>query len=95
MTSMPHPIHLHGFGFRVVSRSISPPDVRARSVAANGLGPQDLGVGDTVVVWPGEVVRVAVDFAQSFSGTQRYMLHCHNLEHEDMGMMLTFAVVDA
>lgn len=95
MTSMPHPIHLHGFGFRVVSRSISPPDVRARSVAGGGLGPQDLGVGDTVVVWPGEIVRIAIDFSQPFKGTQRYMLHCHNLEHEDMGMMLTFAVVDA
>jgi bilirubin oxidase len=95
MTSMPHPIHLHGFAFRVVSRSISPPDVRARSVDANGLGPQDLGVGDTVAVWPGEIVRIALDFSQPFAGTQRYMLHCHNLEHEDMGMMLTFAVVDA
>ncbi|HEY0662676.1 MAG TPA: multicopper oxidase domain-containing protein [Lysobacter sp.] len=94
MTSMPHPIHLHGFQFRVVSRSISPADVRSRQVAANGLGPQDLGWNDTVVVWPGEVVRIALDFAQPFTGTQRYMLHCHNLEHEDMGMMVTFAVTD-
>jgi blue copper oxidase len=49
---------------------------------------------DTVLVWPGEVVRLAIDFGQPCSGTQRYMLHCHNLEHEDMGMMLTFAVTD-
>lgn len=94
MTSMPHPIHIHGVQFRVVSRSISPPDIRARQVADGGLGPQDLGFNDTVLVWPGEIVRVAIDFSQPFSGTQRYMLHCHNLEHEDMGMMLTFAVVD-
>lgn len=94
MTSMPHPIHLHGFQFRVVSRSISPPDIRARAVAGNGLGPQDLGVSDTVVVWPGETVRIALDFSQPLRGTQRYMLHCHNLEHEDKGMMITFAVVD-
>ncbi len=94
MTSMPHPIHIHGVQFRVVSRSISPPDIRARQVADSGLGPQDLGFNDTVLVWPGEIVRVAIDFSQPFSGTQRYMLHCHNLEHEDMGMMLTFAVVD-
>jgi bilirubin oxidase len=94
MTSMPHPIHLHGFQFRVVSRTISPMDVRARAVAPGGLNPQDLGWTDTVVVWPGEIVRIALDFAQPYRGTQRYMIHCHNLEHEDMGMMATFAVVD-
>jgi blue copper oxidase len=94
MTSMPHPVHLHGFQFRVVSRSISPPDVRARQVASGGRTPQDLGWNDTVLVWPGEVVRVAIDFSQPYRGTQRYMLHCHNLEHEDRGMMLTFAVTD-
>lgn len=94
MTSMPHPIHLHGFPFRVLSRAISPPDVRGRAVAEGGRGPQDMGWCDTVVVWPGEVVRIAIDFSQPFTGTQRYMLHCHNLEHEDMGMMLTFAVTD-
>jgi FtsP/CotA-like multicopper oxidase with cupredoxin domain len=94
MTSMPHPIHLHGFHFRVVSRSVSPMDIRARAVAPGGLTPQDLGWTDTVVVWPGETVRLALDFSQPYRGTQRYMLHCHNLEHEDMGMMVTFAVVD-
>ena len=40
-------------------------------------------------------IRVAIDFSQPFSGTQRYMLHCHNLEHEDMGMMLTGRHVSA
>lgn len=94
MTSMPHPIHLHGFHFRIVSRSISPMDIRARAVAPGGLTAQDMGWSDTVVVWPGEVVRIAIDFSQPYRGTQKYMLHCHNLEHEDMGMMLTFAVVD-
>jgi len=94
MTSMPHPIHIHGVQFRVVSRAISPPDMRARSFGDNGLVAQDLGLQDTVLVWPGEIVRVAIDFAQPWTGTQRYMIHCHNLEHEDMGMMLAFAVVD-
>ena len=94
MTSMPHPIHVHGVQFRVVERRISPQDVRSRQVAAGGLGPQDLGCNDTVLVWPGETVRIAIDFSAPFEGTQQYMLHCHNLEHEDMGMMLTFAVTD-
>ena len=26
--------------------------------------------------------------------TGRYVFHCHNLEHEDMGMMVSFAVED-
>lgn len=94
MTSMPHPIHVHGLQFRVVGRAISPVDLRARAVAGRGLGAQDLGFTDTVLVWPGEIVRLALDFAQPFRGPQRYMLHCHNLEHEDQGMMATFAVVD-
>ncbi|WP_051885417.1 multicopper oxidase family protein [Lysobacter antibioticus] len=94
MTSMPHPIHVHGFRFRVVSRSISPPDIRGRAVAPKGLNPQDTGWNDTVVIWPGEIVRIAIDFAQELSGTHRYMIHCHNLEHEDMGMMVAFAVTD-
>jgi len=94
MASMPHPIHVHGIQFRVVRRTLSPPDIRGRAVAGDGLGPTDLGLLDTVVIWPGETVAIALDFAQPYRGPQRYMLHCHNLEHEDMGMMVTFAVVD-
>lgn len=94
LASMPHPIHVHGFQFRVVSRRISPPDIRARAVTDSGLSPHDLGLLDTIVIWPGEIVRIALDFSQPFKGVQRYMLHCHNLEHEDMGMMVTFAVDD-
>lgn len=94
LASMPHPLHVHGFQFRVLSRSISPPDIRARAVTAAGLSPHDLGLLDTILIWPGETVRIVLDFSQPFRGTQRYMIHCHNLEHEDMGMMVTFAVDD-
>lgn len=94
LASMPHPIHVHGFQFRLLSRRISPPDIRARAVTDTGLSPHDLGLLDTVVIWPGEIVRIAIDFSQPFEGVQRYMLHCHNLEHEDRGMMITFAVDD-
>ena len=50
------------------------------------------GWQDTVLVWPGETVRIAVDFSQPSGGSQKYMFHCHNLEHEDQGMMINFAV---
>lgn len=92
--SMPHPLHLHGFQFRVVQRTKSPRQIAARAVASGGRTPQDLGLLDTVVVWPGETVRIALDFSQPFSGPQTYMLHCHNLEHEDQGMMVAFVVRD-
>ena len=92
--SMPHPLHVHGFQFRVLERSKSPAQIRAQAVAAGGRTPHDLGFLDTVVVWPGETVRIAIDFAQPFNGRQVYMLHCHNLEHEDQGMMVAFAVRD-
>jgi blue copper oxidase len=48
----------------------------------------DLGWKDTALVWPGETVRVAIDFSHDYAGDQTYMAHCHNLEHEDAGMMI-------
>lgn len=95
--SMPHPMHLHGFGFRVLRRLGTFGPARALATAGAGRLPSDLGVKDTVVVWPNETVRLAVDFSlpddPAFRGPQRYMFHCHNLEHEDGMMMQNFAVV--
>jgi FtsP/CotA-like multicopper oxidase with cupredoxin domain len=90
--SMPHPMHVHGFHFRVLSRAGSPAQVRRLAVDAAGRSPLDLGWQDTVLVWPGETVRIAVDFSTARPGTNHYMFHCHNLEHEDSGLMLNFAV---
>jgi len=43
---------------------------------------------------PSNRSRIAIDFAQPFRGNQTYMLHCHNLEHEDQGMMVALTVDD-
>ena len=86
--SMPHAMHLHGFHFQVLERQTSPDQVAALKVDSAGRLATDLGWKDTVLVWPGESVRVAIDFAMPFPGAQTYMVHCHNLEHEDGGMML-------
>jgi suppressor of ftsI/bilirubin oxidase len=94
MRSMPHAMHTHGVQFRVLERRNSPKQVRDQVVASDGRTAHDLGLLDTVLVWPGETVRVLLDFSLPFPGTHRYMLHCHNLEHEDQGMMVTFAVGD-
>lgn len=90
--SMPHPMHLHGFAFSVLGRMHSPPPLAAAAVDAQGRTAQDLGRQDTVLVWPGETVHLGVDLTLPFAGSHRYMFHCHNLEHEDQGMMLAFSV---
>jgi len=73
----PHPMHVHGTQFQVLSRSIG------------ALTAVDKGWKDTVLVNPGETVRVILRF-DKYRGL--YLVHCHNLEHEDDGMMLNFEV---
>jgi suppressor of ftsI/bilirubin oxidase len=90
--SMPHPMHIHGFQSRVLSREGSPEQQRQLAVTETGLAATDLGWKDTVLSWPGETVRIVTDFSHPFLGDQVYMVHCHNLEHEDGGMMLNLKV---
>lgn len=85
--SMLHPIHLHGQYFQVQSRHIDPAFADAYADIREGL--IDSGWKDTVLVAPGERVRIVKPF-QRFKG--RFMFHCHILEHEDMGMMREFSV---
>jgi len=89
---MPHPMHIHGFSFQVVERLNSPPQVSAGARFGRGRTVSDLGWKDTLLVWPGETVKIAVDFTHDFPGSQTYVFHCHNLEHEDAGMMINFRV---
>lgn len=93
--SMPHPMHMHGFSFQVVSRLNSPAQVRKLSQDSSGRLVSDLGWKDTVLVWPGETVRIAIDFTHPYQGDQIYVFHCHNLEHEDQGMMVNHLVTAA
>lgn len=89
---MPHPFHIHGFQSRVLSRSGSPPQQQRLAVGENGLAANDLGWKDTLCVWPGETVHILTSFSHAYLGDQVYMLHCHNLEHADHGMMLNFRI---
>lgn len=91
--SMPHPMHLHGFQFQVLERRNSPAQVREGGVDEHGRTATDLGWKDTVLIWPGETVKIAIDFSHQFTGDQLYTFHCHNLEHEDGGMMINYRVV--
>jgi hypothetical protein len=74
-----HPMHPHGTHFQVLSRSGS----------AN-LPSEDIGAKDTVLLNPNETVRVLIKF-DSVAGL--FVQHCHNLEHEDDGMMQNFVVL--
>ena len=76
----PHPVHVHGASFQVVSRS------GGRGM----LFPWERGWKDTVLLHDGETVDVMIRF-DLYKGI--YLMHCHKLEHEDMGMMLNFEVV--
>jgi len=87
-TSMPHAMHLHGFHFQVIERQSSPDQLAPLGIGERGLLATDLGWKDTVLVWPGESVRIAIDFTLPYAGPQTYVFHCHNLEHEDGGMMV-------
>ncbi len=78
MMQQPHPIHLHGKQFQVLER---------RGVAHSGY--VDEGWKDTVLLMPGERIRILVPF-EDYPGL--YLYHCHNLEHEDMGMMRNYSI---
>ncbi|MBN8507066.1 MAG: multicopper oxidase domain-containing protein [Burkholderiales bacterium] len=84
---MPHAMHVHGLQFRVLSRAVSRrfADVY-RTV---GAGFVDEGWKDTVLVMPGERVRVLLRF-EDYPGL--FLYHCHMLEHEDSGLMRNYLV---
>lgn len=75
--AMPHPMHVHGVQFRILERRGGelPEDLREGLI--------DAGWHDTFGIFAGERVRIAL--APQIPGL--FMYHCHNLEHEDGGMM--------
>jgi len=79
---MPHPMHLHGEQFQVIKRDVRHKSGRGYASVSEGF--LDKGWKDTVLVMPGEKVTILKPF-NDFTGL--FMYHCHNLEHEDMGMM--------
>ena len=92
----PHPVHIHGEYFQVLSRS----------GGRGQLFPWEGGWKDTVLLEDGETVEVLIRFDHAFSTVSGvpatpdnpddeglYVMHCHKLSHEDAGMMLNFRVV--
>ncbi|HEY0742295.1 MAG TPA: multicopper oxidase domain-containing protein [Chryseosolibacter sp.] len=75
-----HPMHIHGVQFQLLER------IGGR----NQIMPAEKGWKDTVLLMPGEKVKVIMKFPQ-YTGV--FVFHCHNLEHEDDGMMLNYRIV--
>lgn len=76
---LPHPVHVHGCHFQIVSRT----------GGRNEVFGYERGWKDTALLMPGETVTVRIRF-DAYPGL--FLLHCHNLQHEDMGMMLNVEV---
>ena len=85
--SMAHPIHLHGQQYQIISRKME--GMRKEEYATVNQGFIDSGWKDTVLVMPGEEIEIIKPF-QDFKGL--FLYHCHNLEHEDLGMMRQFYI---
>ena len=75
-----HPVHLHLVDFKVLTRNGQPAQ------------PQERGPKDVVYVGEEETVRLLVNFDSPHHRGGRYMVHCHNLPHEDHDMMTQFVV---
>ena len=79
-TSYPHPMHLHGTEFYVLSINGKPAPKEIRNVPK-----------DTVLVNPQDIVEIAV----VYKGSGAFPYHCHFLEHEEQGMMGMMEVAPA
>ncbi|MBD2200339.1 MULTISPECIES: multicopper oxidase family protein [Calothrix] len=93
-----HPIHLHEAGFQLLSRQdftatqidpLAPLTNIQYQGAATPAAPQEAGILDTVVIEPGEVIRVAA----TFELPGEYVWHCHILSHEDNEMMRPYEIL--
>jgi spore coat protein A, manganese oxidase len=84
-----HPVHVHLVDFKILDRDGKPPE------------PYEVGAKDTVYLGEGEDVRIIAEFGAILGRNPdeteirragRYMIHCHNVSHEDNDMMAQFWV---
>ena len=88
MSGLPHPMHIHGQQFQIIERVVR--EDRRKDYETVSKGFVDDGWKDVVLVMPGEKVTLLKRF-DDYKGL--FLYHCHNLEHEEMGMMRNFNVV--
>jgi FtsP/CotA-like multicopper oxidase with cupredoxin domain len=86
---MAHAMHLHAGQFQVLERQVLPELRAGWNSVKDGL--VDEGWKDTVLLMPGERIKLLMKF-EDYPGL--FLYHCHNLEHEDAGMMRNFRIVE-
>jgi FtsP/CotA-like multicopper oxidase with cupredoxin domain len=72
-----HPVHIHLEEGRILSRNGAPPPS------------EESGRRDVYPIRPGEEVHIFLRFREWFG---KYMIHCHNLGHEDNFMLVRWDV---
>ena len=76
-----HPVHIHLINARIIARN------------TNGGKPfaWELGPKDVFYLGENESVTALMQFGTQPNGEGKYMIHCHNLVHEDHDMMVQFS----
>ncbi|AOE85376.1 multicopper oxidase family protein [Pseudomonas sp. TCU-HL1] len=76
-----HPIHIHLEEGRIIAR--------IKNGVSQPIPPHEQGRKDVYVINQAETIRVLIRF-RDYVG--KYVMHCHNLIHEDHAMMLRFDI---
>jgi len=87
MGAMAHSMHIHGLQFQVLERRVAREFAGGWNSVSRGY--VDEGWKDTVLIMPGERVRMLLKFTD-YTGLFAY--HCHMLEHGDSGLMRNYRV---
>lgn len=83
-----HPMHFHGRQFQILDRTCQAAWQGGWNSVKDGFC--DDGWKDTFTIMPGEEVRLLVRWSRHRG---RYVYHCHNLPHEDTGMMRNYEII--
>ena len=84
---LPHPFHIHSLQFQIIERNTE--NVAGSIWESIKDGFVDNGLKDTTLIFPGMELKILQSFIDY---TGLFLYHCHNLEHEDMGMMRNFLI---
>jgi hypothetical protein len=87
MMQMPHPVHVHALQFQVIERRVDHTQSSFWETVKDGF--IDVGWKDTILLMPGMRMKILLKF-EDYNGL--FLYHCHNLEHEDMGMMRNYLI---
>ena len=76
-----HPVHVHLVSAKIIARNTD-----GGKPFAWELGPKDV-----IYLGEGETVTTLIQFNTQPNGEGKYMIHCHNLTHEDHDMMVQYS----